>query len=63
MKEPSFFIPPALARASIQREGRITRDLSMPERDWSKYEAPTYTRRTAKLVRMPRERVSIKQAE
>jgi hypothetical protein len=39
-----LFRPYALSRPVIKREGRLVRDTSMPERDWSKYEAPAYER-------------------
>jgi hypothetical protein len=51
MTEPIVFRPYALAKAPIIREGRITRELTMPEQDWSKYDAPAFTRRTSKVVR------------
>jgi hypothetical protein len=45
MNEPRCFIPRALAEAPVIRETRLIRDLTMPERNWSKYEEPTYLRR------------------
>lgn len=51
MNEPTFFKPYALAKAPIIREGRIIRDLTMPQQDWSKYDAPAFTRRTSKVIR------------
>lgn len=51
MNEPTFFKPHALSKAPIVREGRIIRDLTMPEQDWSKYDAPAFTRRTSKVIR------------
>lgn len=38
-QEADMLIPHALSKACIQFEGRITRDLTMPDRDWSKYDA------------------------
>lgn len=35
-----LFIPPAQAVAPVIRESRLIRDYTMPERDWSAYEAP-----------------------
>lgn len=49
--EPTLFRPPALARAPIIREGRITDDLTMPEKDWSEYDAPAIDRRTSRVIR------------
>lgn len=37
--------------AWTKREGYITRDLSMPERDWSKYDKPAFRRMTSRRVR------------
>lgn len=54
MNDPTFFKPHALARARIVREGRITRDLTMPERDWSIYDTPAKDRQTARVVRLQR---------
>jgi len=54
MNEPTFFKPHALAEAPIVREGRIIRDLTMPEQDWSKYDAPAAERRTSKVIRHER---------
>lgn len=54
MNEPTFFKPHALAKAPIVCEGRIERDLSMPERDWSEFDAPAYLRRTSKVIRHER---------
>jgi hypothetical protein len=51
MNEPIVFRPYALAKAPIISEGRITDDLTMPQQDWSKYDAPAFTRRTSKVVR------------
>ena len=45
MSSPNLFIPPALAQLIPVREGRIARDLTMPERDWSVFDRPTYQRR------------------
>jgi hypothetical protein len=50
MNEPTFFKPHALSKAPIIREGRLIRDLSMPERDWSKYDVPTCERIDARSV-------------
>lgn len=44
MNEPTLFKPYALYEAPIVRETRLIRDLTMPERDWTKYEEPTYLR-------------------
>lgn len=51
MTEPELFRPHALAKAPIIREGWIVRDLSMPERRWSDYDAPAYQRRTSRVIR------------
>jgi hypothetical protein len=51
MNEPTFFKPHALSKAPIIREGRLIRDLSMPERDWSEFDAPAYERRTSRVIR------------
>jgi hypothetical protein len=51
MNEPTLFKPFALSKAPIVREGRITRDLTMPEQDWSRYDAPAVERRTSKVIR------------
>lgn len=45
MKEPRLFIPFARSRALPVREGRVTRDLTMPARDWRVFDVPTYKRR------------------
>jgi hypothetical protein len=45
MNEPTFFKPHALLKAPIVRESRLIRDLTMPERDWSVFNEPTYMRR------------------
>ncbi len=58
MNEPTFFKPNALSKAPIVCEGRITRDLTMPEQDWSKYDAPAKDRRTARVIRHERRRVA-----
>lgn len=58
MNEPTFFTPHALSKAPIVREGRIIRDLTMPEQDWSKYDAPALERRTSKVIRHERRRVA-----
>lgn len=54
MSDPAFFKPAALAKAPIVREGRIIRDLTMPEQDWSRYDEPTCNRRTSKVIRNER---------
>jgi hypothetical protein len=54
MNEPKFFKPHALSKAPIVCEGRIERDLSMPERDWSKFDAPAKDRRTSRVIRNER---------
>jgi hypothetical protein len=51
MTEPTFFKPHALAKAPIVREGRLIRDLTMPERDWSEFDAPAVERRTSRVIR------------
>jgi hypothetical protein len=51
LTEPTVFKPHALAQAPIIREGRITRDLTMPARDWSQYDAPACQRRTSRVIR------------
>jgi hypothetical protein len=50
MTEPTLFKPFALSKAPIIREGRIIRDLTMPARDWSQYDAPAYERIDARSV-------------
>lgn len=45
MKDARLFIPFARSRAVPVFEGRITRDLTMPERDWRAFDVPTYKRR------------------
>jgi hypothetical protein len=54
MNEPTFFKPHALAKAPVIRECRLIRDLTMPERDWSEFDAPAYLRRTSKVIRHER---------
>lgn len=54
MKEPIVFKPYALAKAPIISEGWLERDLTMPEQDWTKYDAPAFTRRTSKVIRNER---------
>lgn len=44
MKDATLFKPAALAHAPVIREGRLIRDLSAPERDWSRYDAPAWER-------------------
>lgn len=51
MNEPILFKPHALAKARVIREGRITRDLTMPARDWSIYDTPAKDRQTARVIR------------
>jgi hypothetical protein len=51
MNEPTLFKPHALMKARVIREGRITRDLTMPDRDWSEFDAPAAERRTSRLIR------------
>lgn len=51
MNEPTFFKPHALSKAPIIREGWIERDLTMPVRDWSQYDAPACQRRTSRVIR------------
>lgn len=41
----NYFLPGALSKAPVIREGRIVKDLSMPEYDWSGYDVPTIDRR------------------
>ncbi len=50
MNDPTFFKPYALAKAPIVREGRIIRDLTMEEQDWSHLDAPAYERIDARSV-------------
>lgn len=50
MSDPTFFKPHALAKAPIIREGRLTGDQSMPERDWVLLDAPAYERLPARSV-------------
>jgi hypothetical protein len=54
MTEPTLFKPHALAKAPIIREGWIERDLTMPERDWSEFDAPAKDRRTSRVIRNER---------
>lgn len=54
MNEPTFLKPHALAKAPIVREGRIIRDLTMPEQDWSRYDSPAKDRQTARVIRLQR---------
>lgn len=42
-----------LAKIPIVSESRLVRDLTMPIRDWSRYDSPACDRRTAKVVRLP----------
>lgn len=51
MSEPTLFKPAALSKAPIVFEGRIRRDLTMPERDWSEFDAPARERRTSRVIR------------
>jgi hypothetical protein len=51
MSEPSYFKPYALMKAPVITESRLIRDLSMPERDWTLYDAPACERQTSKRVR------------
>jgi hypothetical protein len=44
MKDLALFKPAALAHAPIISEGRLIRDLSAPECDWSEYDAPAWER-------------------
>jgi hypothetical protein len=48
VNEPTVFKPHALAKAPVIRESRLIRDLTMPERDWSVFDEPTYMRRERK---------------
>lgn len=52
--EPTILKPHALAKAPIVREGRIIRDLTMPEQDWSRYDPPAKDRQTARVIRLQR---------
>lgn len=45
MPAPQLFLPHALAQVVPVREGRIVRDMTMPERDWSVYDTPANQRR------------------
>lgn len=54
MNEPTFFKPRALAKAPVIRECRLIRDLTMPERDWSEFDAPAKDRRTSRVIRNER---------
>mgnify|MGYP001573056248 CR=1 FL=1 len=51
MNEPTLFKPGALLKAPIICEGRLIRDLTMPERDWSEFDAPATERRTSRVIR------------
>lgn len=44
MSAPVIFNLGLLARAPIVREARLIRDLTMPTRDWSAFDAPTWAR-------------------
>lgn len=46
MSEPTLFVPYTgkHGAAPVIRESRLIRDLSMPERDWSKFYEPTFQR-------------------
>lgn len=59
---PKVFIPSSHARAVINGEGRLIRDLTMPAIDVSAYEAPAAQRRTSRIIRAAPERVTIRQA-
>lgn len=50
MKEPAVFKAHALSKAPIIREGRLIRDLTMHERDWSQLDAPACDRIDARSV-------------
>jgi hypothetical protein len=50
MNEPTFFKPHALSKAPIIREGRLIRDLTMEEQDWSHLDAPACERIDARSV-------------
>lgn len=39
-----MFVPPALWRATVERESILIRDLTAPARDWLKFDPPTITR-------------------
>lgn len=54
MNEPTLFKPPALSKAPIVREGRVIRDLTMPDRDWSEFDPPARDRRTSRVIRNER---------
>ena len=58
MTDPTFFKPHALAKAPVIRECRLIRDLTMPERDWSEFDAPAKDRRTSRVIRNERRRVA-----
>jgi hypothetical protein len=58
MNDPTFFKPHALSKVTIVREGRITRDLTMPERDWSELDPPAKDRRTSRVIRHERRPVA-----
>lgn len=50
MSAPTLFVPFTGQHgvAPIVRETRLIRDYTMPERDWSEYEIPTYQRKQQK---------------
>jgi hypothetical protein len=52
MSEPSFFKPHATMRAPVITESRLIRDHSMPLRDWSSFDAPSYERLGKKVKHM-----------
>jgi hypothetical protein len=43
-KDLAYFIPPALSRGVIVSEARVTADHTMPEQDWSRFDAPAWER-------------------
>lgn len=51
MSEPALFKPYALHEAPIVRESRLIRDLSMPERDWSRFDSPPDEVRKANVAK------------
>jgi hypothetical protein len=52
MSEPSYFKPYALMKAPVITETRLIRDHSMPLRDWSAFDAPSYERTGRKAKHM-----------
>jgi hypothetical protein len=52
MNEPVYFKPHALMQAPVITESRLIRDHSMPLRDWSAFDVPSYERLGKKAKHM-----------